>query len=148
MPQNFIWVHLDAASRIQTLKADVSRLDRQLVDTAVLDKMHQEVLNPHSELYSTHLTMRTLRGSSRSQQESSSSSFADGMSQVMLDQFFSAATAFPRFLSTELALSILHTRLTKSRSSLIRSSDTPQRSSLIRCQRRALSVNAAVPVAS
>lgn len=84
MPHNFIWVHLDAATRIETLKVDSSRLERQLVETDVLDKMHTEVANPHSGLLSMQLTMRTLRGGSYSQQQKFSSSFADGMSQVPL----------------------------------------------------------------
>ena len=83
MPHNFIWVHLDAATRIETLKVDSSRLERQLVDTDILDKMHKEVVNPPSELLSMQLTMRSLRGGSFSQQQKFSSSFADGMSQVL-----------------------------------------------------------------
>ena len=76
MPHNFIWVHLNAMARIHTLKADSSRLGPQLVDIAVLDKMHTEVLNSHSELYSKQLTRTRLQGRS--------SSFAEGMSQVRL----------------------------------------------------------------
>ena len=103
MPHNFIWVHLNATARIHTLKVDSSRLGPQLVDIAVLDKMHTEVLNSHSELHSKQATRTRLHGRS--------SSFAEGMSQVSLHRCCSveapSGAGAGRGIFLETALSLL-----------------------------------------
>ena len=58
MPGIFVCVHVDAASRIQTLKVDQSRTDRQLLDVEALEAMRHEVDYPRS---------RTPKGETREQ---------------------------------------------------------------------------------